>query len=728
MSTPSTPSKATTTNERYLSRSYKQRYTRLGHTAAPTSVMRSPKYTKSPSTHTQLDSSPLFCKRILLQYDGSEKSDSEEDDPDSPSSRGRRSPFASRCASPFLGGWAPRELKEITSSQPILDDEGLFLASKNSATPIPTSSHPRTRPSSSGVRPAIPTFPCLSPLPIVRTQLPQTPAETEWHLGRQTESMTKLSLRDDLCPKRSKIRNKLSLGQFPSSPSPTNRYCGQKRSLDGEQIPRAMGGLFESWAETPTSTSFRLSGGELPAIDSPSLPAPAFNSLVSSSMCNSPMPPISLKLNMVDAQSPQPFSKSNVEPIAKKYRPRDSGIAGLEDSLDLTDKVEPCPLVDDDSIELVTPSLEPSTRSAWPTKPLDDSPGLEQLDDIIFKTLATGVTVNKDKRAVPGTPVKKISYAHSRPWMTVAQAAEVRGVGGTVPSILFFSKPCLDFWSVPRKSLPLSFPSLAQLQNSPDASPSERSLTQRKPYGTLGQGRPNLMINKPNGIRMTLTRRSSSGAFSTSSSEGSFLGTPNKLNLLGKDVMVILESPPYVSSDKHPSTISRRPSPHPPIQFLNKVPNEFECPGKFERDFITLDTLGTGQFGSALKVKYKFGNEQDVFAIKKSKRLEGPKHRLVVQYQTCTTFLLKSLRRRLREEVDVLRHLAALRGPDGHPNVLRYIDSWEQDDVLFIQTEICDLGDLAKFLAEYGTHFVALDEARIWKIAAELINVSILFF
>lgn len=79
----------------------------------------------------------------------------------------------------------------------------------------------------------------------------------------------------------------------------------------------------------------------------------------------------------------------------------------------------------------------------------------------------------------------------------------------------------------------------------------------------------------------------------------------------------------------------------------------------------------------------------------------------------------------MREEVDVLRHLAKQRASNGHPNVLKYIDSWEQDDVLFIQTELCELGDLAKFLAEYGSHFVALDEARIWKMTAELVNVSL---
>jgi hypothetical protein len=54
---------------------------------------------------------------------------------------------------------------------------------------------------------------------------------------------------------------------------------------------------------------------------------------------------------------------------------------------------------------------------------------------------------------------------------------------------------------------------------------------------------------------------------------------------------------------------------------------EYERPNKFETEFVTVDVLGTGEFGSALKVRHKQGNAQDVSAIKKSKRFEGVKHR-----------------------------------------------------------------------------------------------------
>ena len=92
----------------------------------------------------------------------------------------------------------------------------------------------------------------------------------------------------------------------------------------------------------------------------------------------------------------------------------------------------------------------------------------------------------------------------------------------------------------------------------------------------------------------------------------------------------------------------------------------------------------------------------------------------------CSSFLC---RLRLREEVDILKHLsdAAARSSDTsirlarrHPNILSYIDSWEEDETLYIQTELCELGNFAHFLWEYGRAFPRLDEARVWKIIAEL--------
>lgn len=97
----------------------------------------------------------------------------------------------------------------------------------------------------------------------------------------------------------------------------------------------------------------------------------------------------------------------------------------------------------------------------------------------------------------------------------------------------------------------------------------------------------------------------------------------------------------------------------------------------------------------------------------------------------CSYLIVYLDRLRLREEVDILKHLSRAAfeygASDHHPNVLAYIDSWDEEDFLYIQTELCESGNLARFLWEYGRVFPRLDEARIWKIIADLSNVSLQF-
>ena len=74
-----------------------------------------------------------------------------------------------------------------------------------------------------------------------------------------------------------------------------------------------------------------------------------------------------------------------------------------------------------------------------------------------------------------------------------------------------------------------------------------------------------------------------------------------------------------------------------------------------------------------------------------------------------------------------MQHLSravVAQGRERHPNVLAYVDSWEEDSRLFIRTELCELGNFARFLWEYGRAYPRLDEARVWKIIADLSNVG----
>lgn len=187
------------------------------------------------------------------------------------------------------------------------------------------------------------------------------------------------------------------------------------------------------------------------------------------------------------------------------------------------------------------------------------------------------------------------------------------------------------------------------------------------------------------------------------------------------------------SQKKFPSTAPRpvqsRPTVFPGSAIRGRlpIPSGDEHPGRFEREFVEIDELGHGEFGRVIKARYK-KDSSVVFAVKKCKPFEGVKHRYATSICTSSAPLLicRSPSQRLREEVDTLKHLSDVARASGfgnHPNVMGYLDSWEEDETLYISTELCELGNFSHFLWEYGRAFPRLDESRVWKIFAELSSV-----
>lgn len=80
---------------------------------------------------------------------------------------------------------------------------------------------------------------------------------------------------------------------------------------------------------------------------------------------------------------------------------------------------------------------------------------------------------------------------------------------------------------------------------------------------------------------------------------------------------------------------------------------------------------------------------------------------------------LKDRDRRL-EEVRILMELGT------HDHVVKFVDQWEENRFLFIQTEYCENGSLDKFLDKHGSKG-RLDEFRVWKIMIELSMVCLNF-
>ncbi|KAF9451968.1 hypothetical protein P691DRAFT_806069 [Macrolepiota fuliginosa MF-IS2] len=476
-------------------------------------------------------------------------------------------------------------------------------------------------------------------------------------------------------------------------------------------------------------------------------------------------PPNSSFILNITTHTPSPSSKTT---LRTKYQSRDSGVVvSDDDGVVFTNSKS---LAGGDSLfsiarsstsvssafsddGLVTPGLAPDFGSGWPDvnvfiRGTDDNgrtthgslEGGVHVDAFIMRTLAAAANgPHEVTKKVPGTPVKKVRTTYlggDRPW----QSAVAAKVG---PRLEFDARKA----KVPRKSLPAVFPGLPRRgDKSVDSSDSEGeqdSPSSRKDtkYGSLGLGRP-----APGDVPLALTRtrwlmrRSSSGAFSSGSDSASISTTPTRgkttdWQLPKPRIPAIFSQAPQSSlgptsarsasgsSNSSSVTVSptdrsrylsvsgtrhTAPRAHSTVRRSFELTSEEQC-GRFEREFVELAEVGSGEFGKVIKVRRKAGGDSEVFAIKKSKRFEGTKHRL-----------------RLREEVDILKHLsqgAFACGLNGrHPNVLAYIDSWEEDEVLFIQTELCESGNLARFLWEYGRVFPRLDEARVWKIIADLSN------
>jgi mitosis inhibitor protein kinase SWE1 len=124
--------------------------------------------------------------------------------------------------------------------------------------------------------------------------------------------------------------------------------------------------------------------------------------------------------------------------------------------------------------------------------------------------------------------------------------------------------------------------------------------------------------------------------------------------------------------------------------------------------FGVTQQLGNGVFSQVFKVEHPFvlkpnlrparnDSHARAFAVKKSKKpYTGSKDREA----------------KLRE-AEILKLLR------GNEHVLQYIDHWEAQHHLYIQTEFCEDGNLSEFLVTVGKNG-GLEEFRTWKILLEL--------
>ncbi|KAJ5660246.1 hypothetical protein N7507_006697 [Penicillium longicatenatum] len=133
--------------------------------------------------------------------------------------------------------------------------------------------------------------------------------------------------------------------------------------------------------------------------------------------------------------------------------------------------------------------------------------------------------------------------------------------------------------------------------------------------------------------------------------------------------------------------------------------------------FDKVELVGTGEFSQVYRVAQPHdASFPSMFSLPSS----GPKspsalpqHQVWAVKKSKQPYLgLKDRERRIRE-VDVLKTLVNC------DHIVSFMDSWEDNGHLYIQTEFCEEGSLDVFLAQAGLK-ARLDDFRIWKILLEL--------
>ena len=149
------------------------------------------------------------------------------------------------------------------------------------------------------------------------------------------------------------------------------------------------------------------------------------------------------------------------------------------------------------------------------------------------------------------------------------------------------------------------------------------------------------------------------------------------------------------------------------------VPNvDTSLTSRFEK----VELVGTGEFSQVYRVAQSQQSSpfQSIFSLpprgSNASSNSLPERVCAVKKSKHPYVGVKDRQRRIHE-VDVLK---ALKDSD---HIISFMDSWEEKNHLYIQTEFCEEGSLDMFLAQAGLK-ARVDDFRIWKILLELSLVS----
>ncbi|MCJ1281881.1 hypothetical protein MMC26_001204 [Xylographa opegraphella] len=175
---------------------------------------------------------------------------------------------------------------------------------------------------------------------------------------------------------------------------------------------------------------------------------------------------------------------------------------------------------------------------------------------------------------------------------------------------------------------------------------------------------------------------------------------------------VFLPATPTTSRDQMPRFGKSRASMTP---LHNTAPAEFDT--SLLSRFSKVEIIGTGEFSQVFRVTKmpELKSAQNYFNVPvapSSPRTSSLELVWAVK-KTRQAFIGPKDRKRKLQEVQVLKAL----GRSDH--TVELIDSWENKDHLYIQTEYCEEGSMDLFLDQVGRK-ARLDDFRIWKIMLEL--------
>jgi mitosis inhibitor protein kinase SWE1 len=446
----------------------------------------------------------------------------------------------------------------------------------------------------------------------------------------------------------------------------------------------------------------------------------ASNSSIASSASShtSVTPPLSAETLFDNVKPNQEAFEPASFGVKSKFKPRDSTGSNASHNSNSDDKLMPPPSVHRPTIQMPGSAVK-RARSLGHRPPLETP--IEPPTDLASKfdfvcqgvsSFAFGAGVADEKPAMPGTPVKRNNFGQNRRVVT-SISQPVLG-SDHAPVDYFSSRASMAIPGSARQ--PSAVPHLTlTTTSSPD---SGMDTEDASPTNFLGSA-----TKKTPGARLDLLRRKVTTSSSVDCSEDE--STPTKgrgdrhilsckrvrfdfyLHSASNTPSPSPKAPGMLSPCSMPKDVPRLSLPAFSAQKSRRVRHRQSHPAApivlpqeddlFESRFVVRDSLGRGAFSTVLLVQERHG--EGLFAVKKTRNVfDGVKDRL-----------------RQLEEIAVLRHLSQT--PNAH--VVKFVDAWEQNRQLYIQTEAC-VGSLAQFLEVFGHDNVRLDEGRVWKMARDV--------